>query len=892
MRKHLLLLFSLIFSISLYAWDGTMADAYAGGDGTESNPYQIATAEQLALLAYSVNDEHINYAGQYFVLTADIDLFGVQDQDTLQWVPIGIRGSASGDQDDSHHPFFGTFDGNNHTIYNLYFNNPNQSYVGLFGNVGHCRLRNIKLSNVFVKAYSYAGALCGYAAYDTFIDNCHVLDGKIITQNLNCGGLVGIMKTYYRVYYNSYNWNYIDYLSSITNCSNYADVEGHSYNILGKSCYGGIVGGISQYQGASHGYIGNCVNYGSVTGVSGTGGICGSIYSTYAITADSITVEGCRNYGDIIPSEQSSHTTSGNRGGIVGVIENGGSIRHCCNAGNLLYASFQQNENGGSGGIVGSINQSSTRVSYCTNIGSIGYQWSYSGGICGNGGSATFTYCLNAGKVSGYAGCGGITGRGYVQNCLSVYGVMAAEQFGEIVAENGNSASSCFFDKQMCRFGYGSHQVSNSDTWGRLTTDMLNDGLTAEAYSSEHWVFADGMYPRPKGIEDTDIAILAATPVILNADSDTEYDKMFTLNCGFRLGDVDGVTWTTDSPLLIHGNEVSIVDAIPNSDYYNLYARYGDANRMFEFRASSIGSSDTLVVTTDHPYVFDGNTYNQSGTYNAVYSSASGCDSIVVLQLTVFIQPEATFSSDITVCQSENEIKIPFTLTAGAAHQAEVTFNASSQQQGFVNGTYPVQNNMVIIQMPTQVNAGNGQCTIQLQDTLSLLSTVAANVQMDIMLDGFLHQKFGTVLLVDNNPSNGLPGWQDMSFTAFQWYKNGNAIQGANEAFIYERNGLNGEYQVLLTNTDGKQILSCPVEIISDKGSYLLLGNIISQGDMLRLQDDCNGFAYHIFTVQGSMLDNGIVTDNQIAATMPAGLYILILTDPSGLQYVEKFFIK
>ena len=660
---------------------------------------------------------------------------------------------------------------------------------------------------------------------------------------------------------------------------------------MGKSCYGGIVGGIGQYQGASHGYVGNCVNYGSVTGVSGTGGICGSIYSTYVIPADSVTVEGCRNYGDIIPSEQSSHTTSGNRGGIVGVIENGGSIQYCCNAGNLPSAHFQQNENGGSGGIVGSA-FNSTRVCYCINIGTIGYQWSYSGGICGNGGNANINYCLNAGRVSGYAGCGGITGRGLVQNCLSVYGVLGAEQFGEIVAEYGNYASSCYFDKQMCRFGYGTHQVSNSDSWGRLTTDMLGDGLATESLSSEHWVFAEGMYPRPKGVEDTDIAILAATPVFLHAESDSEYDKMLTINCGFRLGDVEGVTWTTESPLLIDGNEVSIVDAIPNSDYYTFYAHYGETSRIFEFKASSIGSSDTIQVTTDRPYQFNGNTYHQSGTYKAYFQSASGCDSIVVLQLTVLIQPEATVASDILACQSDNEIAIPFTLTAGAAHQAEVSFDASALQQGFANGVYPVRNRQVVIPMPAQAGAGNGQCTVKLQDTLSHLSSAATTIQMEIMLDGFLHQKFGTVLLVDNNPNNGQPGWQDMSFTAFQWYKDGNAIQGANEAFIYERNGLNGVYQVLLTNAEGKRLISCPIEIQSEKGMCLLLGNMVSSGDALRLQGDCNGFTYQIHTLQGIMLDNGMVKDNQIAASMPSGLYLLVLTDPSGLQYVEKIVIK
>lgn len=892
MQKQLLFLFlCLMASMGLYAWDGTYAEAYAGGDGTEDNPYQIATAEQLALLAHRVNDDYINYLDQYFILTADIDLFGLQGQDTIQWVPIGTRGSASGDQDAGHHPFCGTFDGNNHTIYNLYFNNPNQSYVGLFGNVAHCRLRNLKFSDVFVNAYGLVGALCGYASYDTFIDNCHVLSGLIIAQSSCCGGLVGGLKTNYWFYYDSYNWGYTDYLGGVTNCSNYANVNGYyGGSGVGLSGYGGIVGHISQYQGASHGYIAQCVNYGSVSGSKGgLGGICGSAYSTYAISADSITVDGCRNYGDIIVTGQSSTFGAGDLGGIIGIIENGGSIQYCCNTGNI--PTHQLYGNAGRGGIIGSVYGGSTRVSYCVNAGNIAFQWSYGGGICGNGGSAYILNCLNAGRAYGYAACGGIAGRGYVQNCLSVNGVSGMEQMGEIVAELGSYASSCFFDKQMCNYGYGTHLVSNSNSWGRLTTEMLGDGLV-ESLSSEHWVFAEGMYPRPKGVEETDIAILAATPVILNAEDDMSYDKMFTINCGFRLGDVEGVTWTTESPLLFDGNEVSIVEAIPNSDFYTLYAHYGDASKIFEMMANSIGSSDTLVVATDQPYVFDGVTYSQSGTYNVFYQSSSGCDSIVVLQLTVLIQPEATVASDVTACQSDGDITIPFTLTTGAAHQAEVSFDASAQQQGFANGVYPVRNHQIVIPMPAQVAAGNGQCTVKLQDTLSHLSSTVATVQMEIMLDGFLHQKFGTVLLVDNNPNNGQPEWQDRSFTAFQWYKDGIVIPDANEAFVYERNGLNGIYQVLLTDTEGRKLLSCPIEVNEGKGASMLLGNMVGQGDLLRLRTDCSGFAYHIYTVQGVKLDSGIVTDSQIAGDLKAGLYVLVLIDPFGGQYVEKFLIK
>lgn len=93
------------YSIDIYA------DSYAGGDGSKTNPYEIATAEQLAKLARDVNNGNTPQAflGKYFKLTADIDL-----SDGI-WMPIGKYynyGNGNGDN----RLFFGMFDGNGHVI--------------------------------------------------------------------------------------------------------------------------------------------------------------------------------------------------------------------------------------------------------------------------------------------------------------------------------------------------------------------------------------------------------------------------------------------------------------------------------------------------------------------------------------------------------------------------------------------------------------------------------------------------------------------------------------------------------------------------------------------------------------------------------------------------------
>lgn len=97
------------YSIDIYA------DSYAGGDGSKTNPYEIATAEQLAKLARDVNNGNTPQAflGKYIKLTADIDLSGGI------WMPIGKyynKGYGNGDN----RLFFGKFDGNGHVIKNMH----------------------------------------------------------------------------------------------------------------------------------------------------------------------------------------------------------------------------------------------------------------------------------------------------------------------------------------------------------------------------------------------------------------------------------------------------------------------------------------------------------------------------------------------------------------------------------------------------------------------------------------------------------------------------------------------------------------------------------------------------------------------------------------------------
>lgn len=90
-------------------WTDFTAADFAGGSGTKDDPYQIATAKQLAKLASEVNSgvPGQTHSGEYFKLTAPIDLSG------KRWIPIGYGNASS-------KAFSGYFDGNNQVITGAY----------------------------------------------------------------------------------------------------------------------------------------------------------------------------------------------------------------------------------------------------------------------------------------------------------------------------------------------------------------------------------------------------------------------------------------------------------------------------------------------------------------------------------------------------------------------------------------------------------------------------------------------------------------------------------------------------------------------------------------------------------------------------------------------------
>ena len=184
---------------------------FAGGSGTQADPYLISNEAQLRYLSSSVNAD-VNWKGVYFKQTADITLHG-------QWQPIGwaLMGEVNGKGTQvAVYPFSGNYDGCGYTISGLTVGSESEPAdmmtAGLFGltsgdlttnelptaSNNTVTIKNVTLDNVYINVstryQTYIGGLVGNAQYGIYIDNCTVT-GKVTSVTSEsfsrAGGLAG-----------------------------------------------------------------------------------------------------------------------------------------------------------------------------------------------------------------------------------------------------------------------------------------------------------------------------------------------------------------------------------------------------------------------------------------------------------------------------------------------------------------------------------------------------------------------------------------------------------------------------------------------------------------------------------------------------------------------------
>lgn len=436
-----ILIISLIYSHNVSAFSGA-------GSGAPDDPYVITDVNQLQEMQDGLN--------ACYILGNDVDAGPQSWNNVFNFHPVG----------DEQHSFIGIFDGQGHTISNLYVKDSMIPTGGLFGTINNATIQNVTLmdANVSTNSWGGTGSLAGHAK-NSFISNCHSIkpfvnsssyiggliglqdggtiiscsvDAPTILNGQNCGGLAG----------------------QINNSTSLIDCKCLKVNISGSISIGGLVG-YSNYSNISDcasdgsvnstdyqcgglvgeiygGNITNCHSSGYVTGIGSVGGLAGYVYDDAIIsnsTSDAevtatdtycgglignfgyyCTATNCHSTGRVVGNDQT--------GGLIGQA-GGGSIL------NRSYATGNVTGNDDVGGLIG-YNNSQNLTNCYSSMSSVAGA-SRVGGLLGNNNYGTTARCFSASDVnsSGDDGGGfvGINSSGTITDCFATGSVKSSGNF-------------------------------------------------------------------------------------------------------------------------------------------------------------------------------------------------------------------------------------------------------------------------------------------------------------------------------------------------------------------------------------------------------------------------------------------------------------------------------
>lgn len=246
----------------------------------------LMTAEQLADFAQRVNGGE-SFTGKTVKLGANIDLAGAQ------WTPIGTSSNT----------FQGTFDGQGYTISNLYINQPDKSYVGLFGFTTNGEIKNLIVENAKVTGDLGVGVVAGSPYTSKYSDI--TVQGHVEVNGFAYVGGVGGRNAYA-------GWTDITVDVDDTSYVN-------AYSIDETGAYRTYVGGVIGFMGeGGHKFtnvvsnidvIGSTIDVGGITGIAHYGN----------------SFINCHSSGDVEITNAAEAAEVEEMGGIAGVWNNGGA---------------------------------------------------------------------------------------------------------------------------------------------------------------------------------------------------------------------------------------------------------------------------------------------------------------------------------------------------------------------------------------------------------------------------------------------------------------------------------------------------------------------------------------------------------------------------------------
>ncbi len=272
-------------------------------------------------------------------------------------------------------------------------------------------------------------------------------------------------------------------------------------------------------------------------------------------------------------------------------------------------------------------------------------------------------------------------------------------------------------------------------------------------------------------------------------------------------------------------------------------------------------------ITEGETFIWHGREYNTSGEYVDTLHNRYGCDSIAKLVLTVYDNTIIIHHVQTQEqCADEGIVEISVDLE-GHVDSFGLDFGSQWNNLDTIVPA-PADGQVYISYEGAHIRAGIYEATLTGYFHQNIVFTTPISLSF-LYPSTVLEQRWNDVICVLAKDFNG-----GYDFTAFQWYKDGKLLVGENRSYLSQALEMGSEYSALLTESNGTQLMTCPI-IIEKHTDITLYPTIVATAQQLRCNVSLAGQLY-LYDSTGKLCKYNSLAqgDNYISAPNVAGIYL------------------
>ena len=349
-----------------------------------------------------------------------------------------------------------------------------------------------------------------------------------------------------------------------------------------------------------------------------------------------------------------------------------------------------------------------------------------------------------------------------------------------------------------------------------------------------------------------------------------------------------------------HGHDFPLpqMDSYNEGDMVDYVLEYRDLDQCVVYRQrltliaptpvihckTAVSRIDTVMF--GYTYMFYDQPLTAAGTYEHTVSN-SECDTVVTLTLYVnkvsftepVLIPDQCADADYTL-----DIKLPL---SGTVHQIALSFSENAAKAGLRDTIMPMPASGELNMPLGKVRAG--KYSLMLSAMFRGKHVLYTQADFNLLYPAtVMEQRWNDAIVLLTSKYNG-----GYDFTAFQWYKNGQPLEGEQRSYLYQPLELDAEYQVLLTEADGTQLLSCPL-VPEDRSDVNLYPTVVnSQQSAVRCHVSENA-TLTIYDALGRVMQTTALSTGDTMVKTPdvTGIYFARIVLPTGKERTYKLIVR